>query len=1160
MKKIFAAFLCILFGFFQTNAQNYRVETSNPQELTMHVTVGTITANDITTEIGTFSRITADGYSSTNEVGKPELPMMVKMIEIPVCDNALVTATPGRVKTYPASVFGINHPIFPAQPAHFKSHNGPFLTEKDDAAYNTNEFYGNELATIQLHGKMRCYNLATLYISPVQYNPVTNEIKIFEDIDITVTYVNPDAQATRQMKQLHNNNMFSDIGNIVINPWQFNTKAEVFTKPLKYLIVAHSSFRGQLDAFVAWKKRLGFIVEIAYTDDANVGTTTTTIAAYIKSHYTNATENNPAPTFVLLVGDVAQIPAFSGTTDSHSTDLYYCTWDSGNIPDCYYGRFPAQNTTQLTNILNKAMQYEQMTMPDPSYLDKAVLIAGTDANCGPTYGNGTINYITNNYINTDYGYSTVYAHLYNCSSQAATIRAEIGAGVGWANYTAHGGEDQWVDPNFSISHISAMENENKYGIMIGNCCLSNKFDENECFGEALVRKYANKGASAYIGGSNNTIWNEDYYWAIGYRSSITSSPTYNASNLGCYDRLFHTHNESFSNQYITLGSMITAGNMAVESTSSSYKLYYWEIYHLMGDPATMPWLTQPETPTVSIDGTAATSPYSIAAGTTSIVVNTVPYAYVALTHNNEVVTAATTNANGEITLSFPDLIAGEPYELAVSAQNYKHTFVAFNVLAAEGARVQISDVAITNNALASANANITLDVTLINRFPETATNVVVSATTSSPYITLTDDQENIGNFDGNNHTQTYNASIGLTVAAGILNGTIVPIDFTVSYTSRNETETTTYTYLLTLAAPELKYISHQMTITNGNSDHVVDPGESVTLTITDQNIGRVDASDVISELSTHYTLAPVTNGSVSIGNVAADATCQSTFTINFSTEIALGTRIRCFRHLYSESHPEISLYDTLYIQVGSPTITETWESNSFSTNGWDNRAEYGWVIVNSGAHSGTYCAKSNNAGYNNTDAILNLTFTSSIDGEISFYKKVSSEQDYDFFQFYLDNDLKEEKSCGSSGWWSSCTPAWEQSAYPVTAGTHTMTFVFSKDQSEADGSDCAWIDDIVFPASGPLAPEDDFSTGIHEPLATSVSVYPNPTTDNVTIVVANGQATQVLVYDIYGNRIIQQNIGNNTTTLNLQHLSSGMYLLQVSDGKQLLGTKKIIKK
>jgi len=40
---------------------------------------------------------------------------------------------------------------------------------------------------------------------------------------------------------------------------------------------------------------------------------------------------------------------------------------------------------------------------------------------------------------------------------------------------------------------------------------------------------------------------------------------------------------------------------------------------------------------------------------------------------------------------------------------------------------------------------------------------------------------------------------------------------------------------------------------------------------------------------------------------------------------------------------------------------------------------------------------------------------------------------------------------------------WDAVTFPVTAGTRTFEWTYSKDGSISKGSDTAWIDDIIFP-------------------------------------------------------------------------------------------------
>jgi len=669
MKKIALSFFAVMvFISCPLQAQvSYKINENTYQKIGISFTFGALKTIDIQTDAGYFSHIYIDGCGGSNQAGNPELPVTVNMLEIPIFGDYVLNVYGKDYTIYDAQTLGVNYPVYPAQPSVSKSHRGPVEFIQNKNTYQTDAFYALPLAQFEEVGIMRNVNLGELYVSPVQYNPVTNEIKVYKTIEVEILFKKTELFKTQMIRDLHNSPVFRPSN--IINPPK-SRKSEFSSRPVKYLIVAHAMFRDQLDEFMAWKKRKGFLVEIGYTDDENVGTTTTSIASFIKSHYDDATLENPAPTFVLLVGDVQQIPAFSRTFDGdrHPTDLYYFTWADGNIPCCYYGRFSAQDVTQLTPQIEKTLQYEQFTMPDPNYLNNISLVAGYDSDYSPRYANGFVNYATQYYANTEYGYTNVYAHLHPCHAQAAQIRAEIGAGAGIANYTAHCDERGWDSPAFRTSHIAAMNNTDKYGLMIGNCCLSNKFDVNECFGEALLRR-AEKGAVGYIGGSNYTYWNEDYYWSIGAKRPIVAEPTYDPARLGAYDRLFHTHGETYDKWMTTFGSMIVAGNEAVQSSTSSsdMKRYYWEIYHLMGDPSVMTYLTKPSQ-------MQAVLPNNLLAGETALSAKVASYSYCALTdHTGTLVSAGFADADGNITLNFDPLETGE-YEFAAWAQNYIQYF------------------------------------------------------------------------------------------------------------------------------------------------------------------------------------------------------------------------------------------------------------------------------------------------------------------------------------------------------------------------------------------------------------------------------------------------------------------------------------------------------
>jgi len=135
---------------------------------------------------------------------------------------------------------------------------------------------------------------------------------------------------------------------------------------------------------------------------------------------------------------------------------------------------------------------------------------------------------------------------------------------------------------------------------------------------------------------------------------------------------------------------------------------------------------------------------------------------------------------------------------------------------------------------------------------------------------------------------------------------------------------------------------------------------------------------------------------------------------------------------------------------------EGFESNSFTQFQWDNSSPVPWMVQGSDSYSGAYSARSGGIGDSaSTSLSLSLDITSP--GDVIFFQKVSSESGWDFLSFYLDGVQQ--------GQWSG-NGNWAIQSYPVTAGPHTFTWTYAKDTNTTGGSDCAWLDHIIFPPYG----------------------------------------------------------------------------------------------
>ena len=1025
--------------------------------------VSTPTVLPVVKEVGNeaFVKLEIEGGTHLFRLGEPDLPVVSQLIEVPLCEDVRVEVSDVETRSFSLASMEeerVTPRLMPMQPLPSKSDVGPQPFVMDSALYATDAFYAApELAWVERIGVARDRNLAVLRVSPLRYNPVTGEVVQVTSLKVTVTYEGADEQATRELHRRYYSPAFT-VGSDILSTLPAD-KGVNESAPLHYLIVAHSSFRGALDDLVAWKRRRGMLVTIAYTDDPGVGTTSAEIAQYVKSFYTNASDELPAPTYLLIVGDHNQIPAFDARCTSpdndHITDLYYVTWDGDNVPDCYRGRFSARTLAELTPQVEKTLLYEGYNFADPSYLGRGVLIAGEDqgqqSDNAYRYADPTMDYVAKTYMTADNGYTDVRYYKNNTSfaptgvtvtgscngsSVAATLRSIYNQGCGWVNYSAHGSATSWSTPQFTTSQVAQMSNNGKPGVFIGNCCLSGHFQTDNCMGESLLRKGNNAGAVAYIGATNSTYWPHDFCWSVGFRSNIsgTMNTSYNASNRGMYDRLFHTHNEPYTQWSNTLGSMITAGNMAVEAYGS-YQLYYWEIYQLFGDPSLIPWLGLP-------DDMPCNAPAVFARGGTVLSFVTAPRAYVALTtsEGHELVTAAYANqSTGEVILNLPPTLAPGNYELAIWAQGYKPLFRPLTVTVPAGPYLTAVEMHPQGKLVPGG----------VQQFDIRVANVGVSA---SGAATLTLEPVNEGAASllppvaipsvAAGDTVTITSAATLYVSSTSTDGTELEVAVVLDF----DNSTVRDRFKLPVVAPKLKV--------SGVVASAIASGTTATVDLTVTNEGHDSTSDLTFSLVDKYALTATAATPVHAGVLLPGQSVQLSFTMTM--EEALPQGMLPF-DLTATSDDDSYVLEELSFR-GEGLAVEDFESGDFSCYNWLLGNNNKWIVTNSLQHNGSYCARSKNNLGNRATSTLTIQWTSQNNDSLSFWYKVSSEENYDWFTFSVDNVEKLNVS--------GIMTDWERASFPVAAGTHTYKFSYSKDMSSTGGSDCVWIDDITFPFNG----------------------------------------------------------------------------------------------
>jgi hypothetical protein len=173
----------------------------------------------------------------------------------------------------------------------------------------------------------------------------------------------------------------------------------------------------------------------------------------------------------------------------------------------------------------------------------------------------------------------------------------------------------------------------------------------------------------------------------------------------------------------------------------------------------------------------------------------------------------------------------------------------------------------------------------------------------------------------------------------------------------------------------------------------------------------------------------------------------------------------------------------------------------------------------------------------NESSQLILTFTSTEPEKIHFFRRVSSEANWDFLIFYIDDEEQERWS--GDQWWTEHT-------YQITPGRHTYKWEYAKDHSVDGGADCACIDYITLP---PYLDETN------EQAEFPLTLHPNPTTDQVMVELDQEGDFNILVFDTDGKLILSE---RNRQVVSFKGLPSGIYQILVEQNGQRW-SRKIIK-
>jgi hypothetical protein len=792
--------------------------------------------------------------------GAPDLPKLTASVIIPDLAHMTVKVISSDYSEYHDLLIAPSKGNFSREidPATVPFHYG--------RTYNQNEFYPSTLAALQDPYILRDYRGQTVVICPFQYNPITRTLRVYHSITVEVKRVNNSGI----------NPLIRD-GKITTVDAEFNkiydrhfinlasTRYEPLEDQGNMLIIAYGDFVDEMEPFVEWKRMTGMATEIM--DVATIGGSNE-IKAYVQNYY-----NSNGLTFLLLVGDAAQVPTPPYNTVSSSDNSYgYITGDD-SYPEILVGRFSAENEAHVQTQVNRVLTYEKDPLTGTDWFTLGIGIASSQ-------GPGDDNELDYEHVRNMQADLLNYTYTY-CSelfdgSQGgedapgnptpAQVAEDINAGATVILYTGHGGQVSWGTSGFSNSNINQLTNANMLPFIWSVACNNGTFAGSTCFAEAWLRATNPSG---------------DPTGAIATLMS-TVSQSWDPPMEG-QDEMVDIMVESYAdNIRRTFGGISMNGCMKMIDTYGNDGAYESDAWTVFGDPSLLIRTAVPQVLTVVHDEV-------IFLGATQFTVNCpTEDALVALTLNGEILGTGVVEG-GTALIEFEPLLEPDTLSLVATAYNYIPYTGSIEVIPADGPYVvfnscSINDSGSNGNGLLDYGEGVTLQVGIRNVGTESASDVSVVLSSTDPFVTITDNEEAYGTI-APQEIKLIDDAFAISVSNDIPDQHV--IFFSLQVTDNTQISWNS-NFSLVAHAPILKLLAINVSDPQGNNNNKLDPGESADLLVGIVNTGSADAYEVQGLLSSQDDYVIITSNSGEYGTIAPNEAIEGTYAATASGETPPG--------------------------------------------------------------------------------------------------------------------------------------------------------------------------------------------------------------------------------------------------------------------------------
>ncbi|MDP8287355.1 MAG: C25 family cysteine peptidase, partial [Candidatus Electryonea clarkiae] len=1047
----------------------FTVESQNNTKLIINYSIGNFTLVDQEIDGENFQSIKLPGYFLPNDAGAPNLPGSGRYIAIPQGAAASMKILSFQLDT----LNNVN--LAPAFRIPKDTEKGPLDYTKNESIYSTDKFYPEDPFVVSDKDMIRGVDVVMLGITPFQYNPHTKQLIIYQDIKVEINFNGGtnnfgDEKLRSRWWDPILSDMLLNYGSLPKMDYNksFQLKDET---GCEYLIITPNDIEFQVwaDSIKDFRNKQGILTKVVALDEIG-GSTASAIEAYIDNAYNTW---DIAPAACLLLGDYgtdASNRIISPLWENYCvSDNIYGDVDGNDLPDIIMARITARDEAKLEIMVTKFLHYETNPPVNAAYYQHPVTSLGWQTEswfqlCSEIIGgfwrevqgknpvrineifSGTPGTVWSTAENTDalvqYFGPNGLGYIPELPSElggwtggnADMINTAIDSGAFMVQHRDHGSEDGWAQPLYTNTDINDLISTNLTFVWSVNS-LTGKFNSgNQVFAEKLHR-YTHKEENGGCFGINAA-------------SEITYAFVSDVYVWGAYDNMwpdFMPDNNSTPEPRGVLPAFASAaGKYFLEQSAwpnnPESKTATYHLFHHHGDAFTTVYSEVPQNLTVSHNSI-------IYMEETSFEVTADEDALIALSVNGELIGTGT-GTGSPVSITIQPQVPPDQVLVTVTLQNYFRYEAYVEVLPATGPYVVYNDIEINDasgngNGIMETSESILASITVKNVGVENAENIEVTLATTDIYITITDGSENYGNISSG-ATALVADAFSWDVADNIPDMHVVEFELTIT----DGTSSWISVFSISGHAPVLASGTILIDDYIGNYNGHLDPGETAILVIPTYNNGSYLASNTIGALSCSNQYVTLNNTSFNFYSIGVGSTEEGIFDVSVSDEAPAGEYVELVYEVTSGGYN----FQKTYAIIISPLV-EDWETGDMSQFDWETGGDANWEVSSSYVYEGSYCIKSGAIDHEQ-NTYLSLPFVAYGEDSLSFYCRVSSEIGYDSLTFYID-DVE------MAAW--SGEVAWERSSYLLTAGSHTLKWKYSKDETYSSGEDFAWLDFIVFP-------------------------------------------------------------------------------------------------